>query len=118
VALRRDLPISAHEPITLTVLGDPPRREVEGSVLEISGSAVRLELPSELAAGSPVMVTGIDILLLGEVSGSIATAHGFEVAVVVSQSLTALSELDRLNRALLGMDSSREEKPEYSLKRR
>ncbi|HWZ34305.1 MAG TPA: hypothetical protein VNX18_23365 [Bryobacteraceae bacterium] len=118
MALRRDLPITAHEPVTLTVLGDPPRREIEGSVIEISGSAVRLELPSELAAGSPVMVTGADILLLGEVSGSIATAHGFEVAVVVSQSLTALSELDRLNRALLGAERSPAVEHEYSLRKR
>ncbi len=100
-------PIDVFQPnaaVRLTVIGaDQP--VLDGRVLSMNGGMVRLttaaanRLP---AAGAPVRVEGADALLLCEIRAVQPEKNQWTVVLEVAHSLSSLSELERLNRALLG----------------
>jgi hypothetical protein len=100
-------PINSQVSLTvLGILGDPI---VAGCVMDMSGSGLRLRLPLPIPCGAPVKVEAGDMLMLGEVVRCEATddesaGSTYAVGVHLSHSLAALSDLGRLNRALLGRD--------------
>jgi PilZ domain len=89
----------------LGVLGDP---KFLGVIVDMSGSGLRLNLPLPVPCGAPVKIETGDMLMLGEVVRCEPAGLTFSVGIAVSQSLTALAELERLNRALLGTEDTRQ----------
>ncbi len=90
----------------LGILGDP---SVAGCVIDMSGSGLRVTLALPIPCGAPVKVEAGDMLMLGEVVRCEAmegepAGTMYAVGVHLSHSLAALSDLGRLNRALLGHD--------------
>ena len=64
---------------------------------------MKLSLP--IPCGAPVKLETDDMLMLGEVVRCEPLGQSYSIALSLSHSLAALSELERLNRALLGHDA-------------
>ena len=88
--------------VTVTLAGARDSLTLKGRVLDVSGSGMLLSLPSPLPCGSPVRVEGNDMLLLGEVCRCEGGPEQSRVALQIRHCLTSLSQLDALNRAILG----------------
>jgi len=86
----------------MAVLGASAAEPIAGRLVDFSGKGLRIETRAEVPCGSAIKVEGHEFLLLGEVCRLERGKHGFTIAVQVSHSLTALSELHRINRAILG----------------
>jgi hypothetical protein len=71
----------------------------------MSGSGLRIKLALPIPCGAPVKLETEDMLMLGEVVRCEALGQSYSVGLSLSHSLVALSELERLNRALLGHDA-------------
>jgi hypothetical protein len=94
--------LSPDAPVTLTVLDSGPRRQYQGLPIEITGSRMLVRMPACVAVGTPVRMEGDDTLLLGEVCAMQPERDGWVLAVRVEHSLTSLTDLESLNRALMG----------------
>jgi hypothetical protein len=75
---------------------------MEAYLLDISGTGLQLRLPQAIPCGTPVKIDGNNTLLLGEISRCEPEAGAFIVGVQLSHTLSALAELELLNRALFG----------------
>jgi hypothetical protein len=123
VERRKEQRFPINSQVTLTVLGILGEPVVAGCVTDMSGSGLRLRLPVPIPCGAPVKVEAGDMLILGEVVRCEA-AHGapagttYAVGVHLSHSLVALSDLGRLNRALLGRDILSAEDVEETVRKR
>jgi hypothetical protein len=102
---RREQRLPADTPVTITVLGILGEPKAVGTVLDMSGSGLRVKLPLPIPCGAPVKLETNDMLMLGEVVRCEALGQFYSVGLALSHSLAALSELERLNRALLGHDA-------------
>jgi hypothetical protein len=102
---RREQRLPANTPVTITVLGILGEPNAVGTVLDMSGSGLRLKLPIPIPCGAPVKLESDDMLMLGEVVRCEPQGQSYSVGLSLSHSLAALSELERLNRALLGHDA-------------
>ena len=99
---RRSEPRIAYDsPILLSVLGAEPHLPIPGRVVELSGTALKVGVQNHLAVGTLIKAEVFESLLLCEVCRSEQTADGFNVVLSVSHSLNLLSQLERLNAALL-----------------
>lgn len=103
---RKEGRLAVNVPVAVTVLGVHSEGMMKAHVLDVSGSGMRVILPVPIAAGAPVQVETIDSLYLGEACYSEAVEGGYIVGLTLSHSLTALAELDRLNRALIEQEAS------------
>jgi hypothetical protein len=88
-------------PITVTVLGSGAVIAMSGTVLEMSGRGLRIAVTLPIPFGAAVRVETEDLLMLGEVCHCSAGPSGCEVGLIVSEMLSSLAELRRLNEALL-----------------
>ena len=102
---RREQRLPVNAPVTITVLGILGEPKAVGTVLDISGSGLRLKLPMPIPCGAPVKLETEDMLMLGEVVRCEPLGQSYSIGLSLSHSLAALSELERLNRALLGHDA-------------
>lgn len=91
--------------MTITVLGILGEPKAVGTVVDMSGSGLRLKLPLPIPCGAPVKLETDDMLMLGEVVRCEQQGQSYSIGLSLSHSLAALSELERLNRALLGHDA-------------
>ncbi len=91
--------------MTITVLGILGEPKALGTVVDMSGSGLQLKLPLPIPCGAPVKLETADMLMLGEVVRCEPQGQSYSVGLSLSHSLAALSELERLNRALLGPDA-------------
>lgn len=78
-----------------------------GAVIDQSGSSLRLKMPNPIPCGAPVKVETGDMLMLGEVVRCEPSGQTYTIGLKVSQLVPCLSDLERLNRALLGYDETR-----------
>lgn len=102
---RREQRLLANTAVTITILGILGEPKAVGTVLDMSGSGLRLKLPLPIPCGAPVKLETDDMLMLGEVVRCEPLDQSYAVGLSLSHSLAALSELERLNRALLGHDA-------------
>jgi hypothetical protein len=102
---RQEARLAINVPVTVTVLGMNSEGIMQARVLDVSGKGMKVRLPLPVAVGAPVQVETDDSLFLGEASYSEAVEGGYIVGLILSHSLTALAELDRLNRALIDEES-------------
>src|SRR5271156_6885889 len=98
---RHEARLNINVPVTVTVLGMNSEGIMQARVLDVSGKGMQVCLPLPVAPGAPVQVETEDMLFLGEACYSEAVEGGYIVGLTLSHSLTALAELDRLNRALI-----------------
>jgi len=99
--------------VILTVLGATGRYVIEAYLLDISGSGLQLRAPMPIPSGAAIKIEGGNTLMLGEVCRCEPADGAYEVGIQVSQTLSSLTELERLNRSLTGeaerkMDSTSE----------
>ena len=94
--------LNVKQPVILTVLSAKGNHVIEAYLLEISGSGLQLRLPKPVPCGAPVKIESGDTLMLGEVHRCGPEAGAYTVGVQLSQELSSLTELERLNRALAG----------------
>lgn len=102
---RQEQRLATDTPVTITVLGILGEPKAVGTVLDMSGSGLRLKLPLPIPCGVPVKLEADDMLMLGEVVRCEPQGQSYSIGLSLSHSLAALSELERLNRALLGHDA-------------
>jgi hypothetical protein len=88
--------------VTVTVLGELTQLPMEGRVVDMSGSGLRVAVPAPVPYGSAVRIEGDNMLLLGEVLRTQAADGVYEVGVQISHALTSLDELQEMNRAFTG----------------
>ncbi len=98
--------LAADTSVSVTVLGVLGSPRFLGIIVDMSGSGLRLKLPLPVPCGAAVKIETGDMLMLGEVVRCEPVGETYSVGVSVSQSLTALAELERLNRALLGTEKT------------
>jgi len=98
---RQEARLSVNVPVTVTVLGMNSEGVMQSRVLDVSGKGMRVHLPLPVAPGAAVQIETDDMLFLGEACFSEAVEGGYVVGLSLSHSVTALAELDRLNRALI-----------------
>lgn len=98
---RSELRLALDQAVRITCL-DENRHVVVGRAVNLSGRGIRVLLPDGLRAGQPVRVDVDDTLLLGEVCYCEPGEKEFVVGIEIDQALGSLSDLARLNRALLG----------------
>jgi hypothetical protein len=99
-------PVPAGAAVAITVLSPDPSPPIAGRILDFIGTSMTISAREPIPPGSAVKIESDDALLLGEVF----QAKENEITVKISEALNSLSELRRLNRALLGTD--RESDPE------
>jgi len=102
---RQDDRLSVNVPVTVTVLGMDSEGIMQARVLDVSGKGMKVCLPLPVAAGTPVQVETEELLYLGEACYSEPVEGGYIVGLILSHSLTALAELDRLNKALIAEEA-------------
>ena len=103
---RREHRIQSQELIQIFLLGPPGGPSIPGTLLDISGSGLRVLSPRPLPCGVPVRLESPNRLLLGEVLRSDPEGDAYSIGIKVRHALNDLPDLERLNRHLLG------EKPE------
>lgn len=103
---RKEARLSSDMPVTITLLGAEKRPAISGRVLDVSGSGLLLSVPLPIPVGSPVKVEGNDMLLLGEACRLQESRGGYYVALEIVHSLGSLTDLERLNRALIGEEKA------------
>jgi hypothetical protein len=99
---------AAKERVIVTELGQGRRPHV-GLIVEVSGNSLTLKLVTAIARGTPVQVETTDMLMLGEVARCDPAEDGFRLALTLRHSLHDLQALEKLNRALMGKRSDREQ---------
>ena len=109
---RKEQRLRINRSAAVTVLGstngdamaNPP---MEGQILEISGTGLRVRVHSAIPYDAPIRVDANDVMMLGEVTRCEPDDDAFIVGIQLSHSLAALPELQKLNetlRALRGED--------------
>ena len=96
------LKLNVRQPVILTVLGASGSHVIEAYLLEISGSGLKLRVPVAVSCGAPVKIDSKNTLMLGEVCRCEPEGGAYTVGVQLSQKLSSLTELEELNRALVG----------------
>jgi hypothetical protein len=109
---RREQRMPAQEPVTIVLLGPPGGPPIPGTVIDLSGSGLRLLSPRPLPSGALVKIEAPNRLVLGEVLRSDPAGDAFTLGVKVKHFLGHLADLDRLNRQIQGLQN--EEVPQYS----
>lgn len=99
---RREHRIQIQEATLISLLGASGEPPIPGTVLDISGSGMRVLSPRPLPCGALVKVEGDNRMILGEVLRSNPEGDFFSIGVKIKHVLNNLSELERLNRELLG----------------
>jgi hypothetical protein len=94
--------LNVKQPVILTVLGAKGNHVIEAYLLDMSGSGVQLRAPMPVSCGAAIKIESGDTLMLGEVCRCRPEAGAYTVGVQLSQELSSLTELERLNRALAG----------------
>lgn len=94
------------------MLGDPQAPAV---VVDMSGSGVRLKLPHPIPCGAAIKIETDDLLMLGEVIRCEPDGQTCTAGVLISQVLTQLSQLERMNRSLLNYDEERAHHDSWSI---
>lgn len=97
--------LSANTAVTITVLGILGEPKAAGTVIDMSGSGLRLQLSLPIPCGAPVKVETADMLLLGEVVRCEPLGSAYSIGLSLSHSMSALRALERLNRGLRGRDA-------------
>jgi len=102
---RHEARLSINVPVTVTVLGMHSEGIMTANVLDVSGVGMKVCLPLPVASGAAVKVETDDMLFLGEACYSEPIDGGYIVGLTLSHSLTALAELERLNKVLMEEES-------------
>lgn len=90
---------------TFTVLSAGGPGPVEASILSTSGNEMRIAVPFDVAPETAVKIETGDMLMLGEALRVEPAEDGYVLTVNIRHTLRSISELMRLNRAILGDDA-------------
>jgi PilZ domain len=99
---RKEPRIAFDTPVTVTLLDPREPPPIEGRVVDMSGSGLRLSVPLPIPSGIPVQVEGADMLLLGESLRCQPDGERYQIGISLSHSLRELNALKRWNRTLVG----------------
>jgi hypothetical protein len=102
---RREQRLAADTAVTVTVLRVLGEPKASGTVIDMSGTGLRLNLPLPIPCGAQVKVETDGMLLLGEVMRCEPLGLAYSVGLSLSHSMPATKELKRLNRELLANDA-------------
>jgi PilZ domain-containing protein len=109
VERRKEPRLKIKQDVTITVLGRIVAPTMQASVLDISGSGMRLRVPAKIACGAGIKIDSKNALVLAEVRRCVREGHSYLVAVTLLHSLSVFKDLEVLNRALFGEEYSRSE---------
>jgi hypothetical protein len=96
---RKEPRIAAAKAVVLRV---PEGHPLEVWLLEISSKGARVRGPQPVEAGTPIRIESQDVLLFGNVVRSHMVRGAYEIGIEFSLPLDMLTELRKLNAALLG----------------
>ena len=100
------------------ILSEGSQQRIPGRLFGFPGNAVTLLVPAEIPYGAAIKIEIADTLLLGEALRSAQELDGFRIEVHVAHKLESLSDLRRLNGAILGFEGRRREPGEPVIARR
>jgi hypothetical protein len=82
------------------LLRRPNAHPIEGWLLDVAPTGVRLRVPEPVPVGAAVRVDAQETLLFGTVTHCEQTDGAYRVDIKLSRSLEALAELQRLNQSM------------------
>jgi hypothetical protein len=85
VELRREPRLEANTPVTVTVLGMLGDPVTLGLVLDISGSGLRICLPSPLPCGAAVTVESDTVLVRADVCRCVEEGAGYTIGLELTE---------------------------------
>ena len=85
----------------VSLLGTEEAGAFPGTILNVSGRGLLLRIPRQTSCGAVLRIETGDTLLLGEVLRCEPSGDQWRVAVQTRHRLDGLTEIERLNRALL-----------------
>jgi hypothetical protein len=100
VERRKEPRILVNQAVSVTVLSDPDRLPFQAVAVECSGSGMRILSPEPVSYLAALKVEAHDLVLLGEVIRSQASARGHLLALELCHSLYTLSSLSAFQDAL------------------
>jgi hypothetical protein len=109
VERRKEPRLKIKQDVTITVLGRIVAPTMPASVLDISGTGMRLRVPVKIPCGAGIKIDSKNALVLAEVSRCVQEGHSYAVAVTLLHSLSVFKDLEVLNRALFGEEYGRTE---------
>jgi hypothetical protein len=80
---RRESRLKANQAVVVSSLGLMQMPPVAGRTLDVSGSGLRLRLPSPIPCGSPVKVEADQMVMMGEVSRCEYDSDSYIVSLMV-----------------------------------
>jgi c-di-GMP-binding flagellar brake protein YcgR len=107
VERRKESRLKIKQDVTITVLGQVGASTMRASVLEISGSGMRLSVAAKIPCGAGIKIDSKNALVLAEVSRCVREGQFYTVAVTLLHSLSVFKDLEVLNRALFGEECNR-----------
>jgi c-di-GMP-binding flagellar brake protein YcgR len=102
VERRKEPRLKIKQDVTITVLGQMIAAPMQASVLDISGSGMRMRVPAKIPCGAGIKIDSKNALVLAEVSRCVREGQSYTVAVTLLHSLSVFKDLEVLNRALFG----------------
>jgi c-di-GMP-binding flagellar brake protein YcgR len=107
---RKEPRLKIKQDVTITVLGQViAAAPMQASVLDISGSGMRLRVPAWIPCGAGIRIDSKNALVLAEVGRCVREGQSYTVAVTLRHSLSVFKDLEVLNRALFGEEYNRSE---------
>ena len=97
-----DLNLSESAEAIVSILSSGRTTPIPARVLAASGNELILLIPVERRRGSALKIETGDALLLGELTRIETDGQGYRAALKIRHALKSLTELSRLNRAILG----------------
>jgi hypothetical protein len=95
--LRREHRVKLEEAILISLLGPLAGPAIPGSMIDLSGSGLKVLSRRPLPCGSLVKVQGLNRLMLGEVLRSDPEGDSFSIGIKVKHVLDKPSDLEHLN---------------------
>jgi hypothetical protein len=97
---RKEPRFAIHQPVEMTVLGDPASAPFQAVAVEMSGSGMRIESLRAVSYQAAVKVRAGDLLLLGEVIRVQESQQGHTLTLKLQHSLDMAGDLVRLHEAI------------------
>jgi PilZ domain len=94
---RREPRFTTNQPVSLTVLG-PREIRISGTVRNVSGRGLGLELPVEISPGAALKIELQDEIVLAEAVFCRKDGAGYFAGIALEQVLSGLAELGRVLR--------------------
>ncbi len=86
---------------------------MNGTILDFSGSGMRLHAPLPAPCGETIEVDSNGSITIGRICRCVPAENGYEIGVQISHTVGTARDLEKLNRSLLGASRRTEPSRRY-----